>query len=77
MRSSRQREFHTKQSTAVKNTVLLKHNGKIEKEKLNEDYNQLSETLQQHPSPAGVYRQNTLYQFDKYRNECRFLNIRN
>ncbi|WP_432410654.1 S41 family peptidase [Rasiella sp. SM2506] len=43
--------YHTKLTTTSKDSVFIKHNNKIEKDKLVEDYNQLVETLQQHPTP--------------------------
>lgn len=43
--------YHTKLTTTSKDSVFIKHNSKIEKDKLVEDYNQLVETLQQHPTP--------------------------
>jgi hypothetical protein len=38
------------QNTSIKDSILTKHNIKIEKEKLIEDFNQLLETLKEHPS---------------------------
>lgn len=39
------------QNTSIKDSTLTKHNTKIEKEKLIEDFNQLLETLKEHPTP--------------------------
>ena len=38
------------QNTSIKDSILTKHDIKIEKEKLIEDFNQLLETLEEHPS---------------------------
>ena len=38
------------QNTGIKDSILTKHNIKIEKEKLIEDFNQLLKTLEEHPS---------------------------
>ncbi|MFT4683908.1 MAG: hypothetical protein ACI863_000505 [Flavobacteriales bacterium] len=38
------------QNTSIKDSILTKHNIKIEKEKLIEDFNQLLQTLEEHPS---------------------------
>ena len=38
------------QNISIKDSILTKHNTKIEKEKLIEDFNQLLETLEEHPS---------------------------
>lgn len=41
---------HTRTATSIKDSVFIKTNTNIQKEKLIEDYNQLLETLKQHPS---------------------------
>ena len=38
------------QNISIKDSILTKHNTRIEKEKLIEDFNQLLETLEEHPS---------------------------
>ncbi len=42
--------YHTNFKTTIKDSVFIRLNDKIEKEKLVEDYNQLLETLKEHPS---------------------------
>ncbi|WP_420573478.1 S41 family peptidase [Kordia sp.] len=43
--------YHTEPTTIANDSILEKKNIKISKEKLVEDFNQLIETLKQHPSP--------------------------